>query len=315
MPGQVEPGMNMEKTGVTTIPDGKKGQELPPDLLKTIGSFHKNEVTEYHIYQRLAGMVRDEKNAGVLQEMAREELAHSRIWQEYTGEEIGPDLLRTWWYVTLARLLGITFAIKMMEKGEGSTIETYRAVSGLFPGIEEIIRDEEQHEKAIVAMLSEERLRYVGSIVLGLNDALVEFTGSLAGFTFALQDSPVIAAVGSIMGVAAALSMAASEYLSQKSDRSAQDPKKAAFYTGIAYIFTVLVLVLPFVLVENPFIAFLVTLACAILVILAFSGYTSVTLDLPFGRRFAEMTSLSLGIAGFSFLIGVLIRVFFNVEV
>jgi len=124
----------------------------------------------------------------------------------------------------------------------------------------------------------------------------------------------VIAAVGSIMGVAAALSMAASEYISQKSDRSVPDPKKAALYTGIAYIFTVLVLVLPFVLVENPFLAFLMTLACAILVILGFSGYTSVTLDLPFGRRFAEMTALSLGIAGFSFLVGVLIRVFFNVE-
>jgi len=271
-------------------------------------------VTEYHIYQRLAAIVRDEKNAGVLGEMASEELAHSRIWQGYTGEEKGPDHLRTWWYVILARLLGITFAIKMMEKGEGSTIATYRAVSSLVPGIEEVIRDEEQHEKAIVAMLSEERLRYVGSVVLGLNDALVEFTGSLAGFTFALQDSRVIAAVGSIMGVAAALSMAASEYISQKSDRSVPDPKKAALYTGIAYIFTVLVLVLPFVLVENPFLAFLMTLACAILVILGFSGYTSVTLDLPFGRRFAEMTALSLGIAGFSFLVGVLIRVFFNVE-
>jgi len=92
-------------------------QEIHPDLLKTIGSFQKNEVTEYHIYQRLAAIVRDEKNAGVLGEMASEELAHSRIWQGYTGEEKGPDHLRTWWYVILARLLGITFAIKMMERG------------------------------------------------------------------------------------------------------------------------------------------------------------------------------------------------------
>ena len=278
-------------------------------------SFQKDEVTEYHIYQRLAGMMRDERNASVLQKMAREELAHSRFWQKIAEVEEGPDTIRVWWYVILAKLLGVTFAIKLMEKGEGSTIGMYRAVSDRVLGIEEIIRDEEQHENSIIAMISEEKLRYVGSIVLGLNDALVEFTGSLAGFTFALQDSLVIAAVGSIMGIAAALSMAASEYLSRKSDRSSLDPIRAALYTGAAYIFTVLVLVLPFIMTANPFLAFLMTLICAILIITGFTGYTSVTLDLPFGRRFAEMAALSLGIAAVSFLIGVFIRVFFNVEV
>lgn len=277
--------------------------------------FQKDEVTEYHIYQRLAGMMRDEKNASVLQKMAREELAHSRFWQKIAGMEEGPDTIRVWWYVILAKVLGVTFAIKLMERGEGSSIRTYRAVSDLVPGIEEVIGDEEQHENSIIAMLSEEKLRYVSSIVLGLNDALVEFTGSLAGFTFALQDSLLIAAVGSIMGIAAALSMAASEYLSQKSDRSALDPVRAALYTGVAYIFTVLVLVMPFIMTANPFLAFLMTLICAILIITGFTGYISVTLDLPFGRRFAEMAALSLGIAAVSFLIGVFIRVFLNVEI
>ncbi|MDH7511174.1 MAG: VIT1/CCC1 family protein [Methanolinea sp.] len=288
---------------------------MHPNLAVMARSFAKDEVTEYHIYRRLAGMIRDEKNAGVLQKMAREELAHSRFWQKIAEVEEAPDTIRVWWYVILAKLLGVTFSIKLMERGEGSTIGMYRAVSDRVPGIEEVIRDEEQHENSIIAMISEEKLRYVGSIVLGLNDALVEFTGSLAGFTFALQDSLVIAAVGSIMGIAAALSMAASEYLSQKSDRSVQDPFKAALYTGVAYIFTVLVLVLPFVLTGNPFLAFLMTLISAILIITGFTGYTSVTLDLSFGRRFAEMAALSLGIAAVSFLIGVFIRVFFNVGV
>ena len=54
-------------------------------------------------------------------------------------------------------------------------------------------------EKALLEMLDEERLKYVGSMVLGLNDALVELTGSLAGFTFAMQNTKLIALSGLIV--------------------------------------------------------------------------------------------------------------------
>ena len=52
----------------------------------------------------------------------------------------------------------------------------------------------------------------MGSVVLGLNDALVEFVGMLAGLTFALQNTQIIAVAGLITGVAASLSMGSSEY-------------------------------------------------------------------------------------------------------
>ena len=60
---------------------------------------------------------------------------------------------------------------------------------------------EEEHEHALLEMLDEERLWYVGSMVLGMNDALVELTGSLAGFTFAMQNTSLIALSGLIMGI------------------------------------------------------------------------------------------------------------------
>ncbi|MFO7814951.1 MAG: hypothetical protein R6V14_04350 [Halanaerobiales bacterium] len=40
--------------------------------------------------------------------------------------------------------------------------------------------EEEEHEQKLLNMLEEERLNYVGSVVLGLNDELVELTYSLA---------------------------------------------------------------------------------------------------------------------------------------
>ena len=67
-------------------------------------------------------------------------------------------------------------------------------------------------------MIREKQLDYVGSIVLGLNDALVELTGALAGLTLALQNTRLIAIAGLITAIAASFSMAASEYLSNKSD-------------------------------------------------------------------------------------------------
>ena len=84
-------------------------------------------------------------------------------------------------------------------------------------------------------MLDEERLQYVGSVVLGMNDALVELTGSLAGFTFAMQNTRLIALAGLIIGISATFSMASSEFLSVKSE-GRTDALKSCLYTGIAYL-------------------------------------------------------------------------------
>ncbi|HNQ29331.1 MAG: VIT family protein [Methanoregulaceae archaeon PtaB.Bin009] len=297
------------------MPVEKTGKEIPAQLKAIIYRFQRDEVTEYQIYRMLAKAVRDPHNASVLLRMADQELGHSRIWEHYTGKVAGPAVARVWFYYIIARLLGYTFAAKLMENRESSAIQDYGTLVGKIPEVEGIIAEEEQHEMEILGMLEEDRLRYVGSIVLGLNDALVEFTGSLAGFTFALQDTTVIAAVGCIMGVAAALSMASSEYLSQKADQTGREPAKAALYTGGAYIFTVFLLVVPFLLMGNPFSALVVSLITAVAIIVCFTFYTSVAGGLPFWRRFLEMVAISLGIAGVSFLIGLLIRGLFNVDV
>jgi VIT1/CCC1 family predicted Fe2+/Mn2+ transporter len=155
----------------------------------------------------------------------------------------------------------------------------------------------------------------MGSVVLGLNDALVELTGALAGLTLALGRASLIAVVGLITGIAASLSMAASEYLSQKSEGNASTALTSAVYTGVAYIATVLLLVLPYLLLDSVFPALALTLAVAMAIIGAFNFYISVARDLPFARRFAEMAILSLSVALFSFVVGIAIRSLFGVDV
>ena len=159
-------------------------------------------------------------------------------------------------------------------------------------------------------MIDEERLKYVGSVVLGLNDALVELTGALAGLTFALQNPRLVATAGFITGIAASLSMAASEYLSTKSEGEGKDPVKSCIYTGIAYVLTVLVLILPFLLLNNLYLSLSITLSSAILIIFIFTFYISVAKGLPFKKRFFEMALISIGVASLSFIIGLFVRRF-----
>lgn len=166
--------------------------------------------------------------------------------------------------------------------------------------------------------MKKEAKKYLGSIVLGLNDALVELTGALAGLTFALQNTKIIAMVGFITGSAAAMSMAASEYLSTKTDSYQKNyklkPKTAAWYTGIAYIITVLLLISPYLFLSSVYLSLITALIISITIIFLFT-YFSQNNKKTFFNRFSEMLIISLGIAAISFSLGFLIRIFFNIEI
>ncbi len=288
--------------------------DLDRELSDRIESFQRNEITEYHIYSKLAGVLNSRENALVLRRIAEDELRHYQFWKQHTKKEIKPrrwDVFRYFW---ISRILGITFGIKLMERGEEQAQDNYARIVESIPEAAQIIEDEDRHESELIAMIEEERLGYMGSIVLGLNDALVELTGALAGFTFALQKTRLIALAGLITGIAASFSMAASEYLSTKSEGKAEKALKSSVYTGLAYVVTVFLLIIPYLTITNPFICLGVTLATAVLIILLFNFYISVAKDYSFKERFFEMAGLSLGVAALTFGIGYLIRQTLGVE-
>lgn len=284
----------------------------------------RNEITEHHVYRRLAAREKNAANRDVLERIAADERKHYDFWGEHTGQQPPPRIGKLLAYTWMARLLGLTFAIKLMERGEEGAQVNYADIAESIPEAKGVLEDEEAHEAALVAMLDEERLRYVGSVVLGLSDALVELTGALAGLTLALQNNQLIALIGLVTGVAASLSMAASEYLSTKSEvadasghpvEAVKSPIKAATYTGIAYVFAVTMLVAPFLLLATPVLALGISLAAAMAIVLAFTYYISVARDLPLVHRFAEMAGLVLGVSALSFGIGYLLRLALGVEV
>ena len=277
--------------------------------------FQRNEITECHIYRQLAETAANPANRAVLLQIANDELRHYNQWKTATQTDVEPCRFTVWKYVTITRLLGLTFGVKLMEAGEENAKKQYGRYEAVFAPARQIADEENDHEKSLIDMLDEEHLQYTGSIVLGLNDALVELTGALAGLTFALQNTKLIALTGAITGIAAAFSMAASEYLSTKSEKTEKHPVRASIYTGTAYIITVLLLIAPYLLFKNYFVCLGITLGLGIGIIAAFNYYVSIAKDLPFRKRFLEMAGLSLGVATISFLVGVLLRKFTGIEI
>jgi len=278
------------------------------EIQSRILAMQRNEITEYHIYTKLANMLAKTENGPILRTIGEEEKKHHDFLSKFTGKSARPKGFKVFFFVLIARILGITFALKLMERGEEEAQEIYDAMSSEIPEAKQIIEDEDAHEEKLLQMLKEERLEYVGSIVLGLNDALVELTGALAGLSFALQNTRLIAVAGLITGIAASFSMAASEYLSNRTEGNSEGAVKSAIYTGIAYILTVGLLILPYLLFSHYMLCLAATLGIAILIIFFFNYYVAVAKDLKFWPRFTEMALLSLGVAAISFGIGVLVR-------
>lgn len=300
----------------------KKTKSNLANKSKELLLFQRNEITEFTIYKKLSRSLnqkskslKNKENAKILEEIANQELKHYNLLKQETNQEIKPNRLKVFNYYLISKLFGITFGLKLMERGEETAQRAYNSLKVDESIKKTLLKDEEQHEKELLNLINEEKLNYLGSIVLGLNDALVELTGTLAGLTFALQNGLLIATSGLITGIAASLSMAASEFLSKRAENN-KNALKSAAYTGITYLITVVFLIFPYLLIQTKyFLSLGITLFVAILILVVFNYYISIAKDLSFKKRFIEMASISLGIAAFSFLIGILLRITLGVSV
>lgn len=289
---------------------------LSPDTLKILETLQQNEVNEAEIYATIAKFVKKEDDKNVLLRISEEENKHAAIWSKYTNKmpKIQKRVVKKW--TLMARIFGYTFAIKKMENGESNASKKYNTLVDEVPEALQIMTDENRHEQELIEILDEERLQYVGSMVLGLSDALVELSGTLAGLTFALQNNKVIALSGLITGISATLSMASSEYLSAKSDGN-QNAKKSALYTGVAYLISVAAMILPYLLLPSKsyLMALIIMIFAVVIIIALFSYYISVAKSESFKKRFGEMAGISLSVAAISFVVGLIAKELLGVDI
>ncbi len=291
---------------------------MDDEIRKRLYKAQRNEISEYWTYLWLANRATGAKNRKILESIALDEYQHYEIFKRLTEKEIPPRKMKVFFYKMVSLSLGLSFGLRLMERGEQVTQRVYSELRKQLPEMADILMDEQKHETEVLELIKEERIVYAGSIVLGLNDALVELTGALAGLTFALRDSRVIAMAGFITGVAASMSMAASEYLSASEEEvgeKGRNPKKSALYTGVTYIITVLVLITPYLVFSEPYAALAGMVLLSVLIILAYNFYIATAKGGSMWRRFATMAAISLTIAAVSFLVGIAARELFGVEI
>ena len=290
-------------------------KEISQKAMEIVKKMQLNELNESYIYKNIAKFAKGENNKKTLLRLASEEYAHYEIWKKYTGVEMKPKKFKIFMYKMIARIFGFTFAVKLMENGEELAQKEYELLMSEVEESVQIRKDEKEHETALLEILDEESLQYVGSMVLGMNDALVELTGSLAGFTFAMQNTRLVALSGLILGISATFSMASSEFLSAKNE-GRTDAMKSCCYTGSAYLVTVALLILPYLLFGNEqyMTALFVMIAIVIMIIAGFTYYISVARGEKFRPKFLEMSLISISVAVISFFVGVLAKRFLGVD-
>jgi len=275
----------------------------------------KREITEYYIYLALAKNI-SKKNATILKKIAQQEKNHYQTLKKLTKKDVSPSKFKIIFYVVLAKIFGLNFILQLMEIGERYSQSFYSSIINQDESLKtlKIIDDETNHEKELISLIDEKRLSYIGSFVLGLNDALVELTGALAGLTLALNNTKIIATVGLITGIAASMSMAVSNYLASREENN-KNPLFSGYVTGLAYIFTVITLILPFLFLKKAIFALGASLVLAVLIIALFNFYASVVKQDNFFSRFSTMAVISLSVALINFGIGFLIKKFFGIEI
>jgi vacuolar iron transporter family protein len=266
--------------------------------------FQRNEITEHYIYKNFVGRISGVKNRRIISQIADDEMRHYTIWKSYTQKDVNPDRLKIWFYNFVSSLFGVFFGIKLMEKSEKAVHALYSRIPGSYKEINGIIRDEEEHEQALTSLIDEDLLKSTAHLVLGFNNALIEIAGILAGLTFALQKTNLVAITALVAGIAATLSMTVSRYLAVKSDYSGKNPFMTALSTGIAYIIVVVLLVFPYLLFSNIYLCLGISLVSAFCVMGLFSYYISVCRDILFKSRLLEVVSLSIAVAAMSALAG-----------
>ncbi|GBC71512.1 hypothetical protein HRbin02_01297 [Candidatus Calditenuaceae archaeon HR02] len=278
-----------------------------------------DEFSDYLIYKSLAEVERDASRREILSNLSKKEYEHYMFWLQLTNYQPKPPSgVRIGLMVVLRRLLGLVFIARLLERHERSVVRWYRELSDALPAKERetlfhIMREEEEQERMLIGQIEETVIKYLGYVVLGLADAIIELSGVHAGFLGATNVTILAGMAGIVVGFAASISMAVAVYLQAKQTPTIV-PFKAAILTGITYVSTVILQALPFFLTSDIFTAFTASIAVSITLIAGFTYYGAVVRDADARREIITNVALTLGTAAATYLFGELLSTWLGIK-
>lgn len=182
-----------------------------------------NERAEAAVYRELAHRRTGEERA-ILLELADAESRHEAYWHDKLGDRVGmprqPDLA-TRFYGFMARRFGSVFTLALMQTAEARTPYLTDADAS-----EQIAADERIHAEVVRGLAMRGREKISGSFraaVFGANDGLVSNLALVLGVMGSGVAPNVVLLTGISGLLAGALSMAAGEYVSVRSQAELLD--------------------------------------------------------------------------------------------
>jgi VIT1/CCC1 family predicted Fe2+/Mn2+ transporter len=271
----------------------------------------RDEYIDYKVYSYLAKLEKNDERRGILENFGKMEYEHYIFWKNLMKKEMinsSLDSIRIKLFILFKYIFGLIFTIKLMERNEKRVIEEYKKLLNKFEGetkqkLELIIKDEIEHENFWMNQIKDETTRYLGFIILGLADAIIEITGVHAGFLGVTASTIIAGIAGLVVGVSASLAMASAAYLQAKQSEGS-NPRISAIYTGIFYILAAVALAAPYFMTHDMLLAFSSSLIIAIMLIGFFNFYSSVIFERKFAKEFLTSTIIILVTASISFIVG-----------
>ena len=146
-----------------------------------------------------------------------------------------------------------------------------------------------------------------GCAVLGMHDAIVSTIGLVVGLVSADATQYVILLTGVIAAVAAGLST--------RADGRLDVARYCGAATGVVYIFTAAMVLMPFVFIANSVLAMLLSYFVAIAIIFFFNYMKSKLSGERFWPHFTEMLIICVVVTLAAFLIGECAKVLWGIEI
>jgi Uncharacterized membrane protein len=291
--------------------------KLSEEDLRKAREFCEDELSSYMLYLALAQQERG-KLAEQLRQAAEQERGHYEFWRSVVGSDcsVRPPGRA---FRILYRVFGPVFTLQALERRERRAAEEYRAFRDrlpeeMRPALDRIIADEESHESDFLKGLEDVRVRYLGFVALGMADAITELMGVYAGFLGATMRTLVVGLAGLLVGLPAAVSMAAAAYL-QARQEGHMSPGMSALATGLSYFLVALVLAVPYFLTRNIVIAMTASVLLGVAALAAFHFYSSTVNGVSFRRELAIGLAILLAAVAVGLLFGELIGMAFHLRV
>ena len=182
-----------------------------------------DEESEARIYRYLAQRAEGEERE-ILMQVAEAEKRHQQHWRDMLGEHVGEPVrpsLSSAFLQFMAKHFGSVFILAMAQRAES------RSPYAEDPdATEEMAADEAIHEEIIRALATSGREKLSGNFraaVFGANDGLVSNLALTIGITASGASSSMVLLSGVAGLLAGALSMAAGEFVSVRSQRELLD--------------------------------------------------------------------------------------------